>query len=155
MATYKIVIAADGAKEIRVRQQNNGGDAFLGSKLGKRYTVRTITPQKGKPVTTPIKLQIKIFWQTAYGGGEETHIEYVNGDTTFAYIPPSEVAAIQQSENVEAAEQAIVVQAQLAEIEAAKEAEIMARPDWTTWLGVGGVVVLAGTGLWLWVNRAR
>lgn len=67
---YDVEITAPGAKEIRVRQVNNGGDKFLKSHLGQRIKVKTHKRQKNAPVTVP-QLKIQIFWKKAEGGGSE------------------------------------------------------------------------------------
>lgn len=66
---HDVEITAPGAKEIRVRQVNNGGDRFLKSSLGQKLKFKTLKNQKGPVDVAQIK--IRVFWKQEEGGGSE------------------------------------------------------------------------------------
>lgn len=67
---FDVTISAPGAKEIRVRQVNNGGDTFLKSAPGQKLTFKTNKMQKGRSVSVA-RIKIRVFWKNNEGGGDE------------------------------------------------------------------------------------
>lgn len=68
--SFDVTISAPGAKEIRVRQVNNGGDVFIKSALGQKLTFKTKGMQKGRSVSVA-RIKIRVFWKNNEGGGDE------------------------------------------------------------------------------------
>jgi hypothetical protein len=81
---HTVSIRATGAKDIRVSQANNGGNAFLKGALSQSITVKTLKKQRGQRADSPAKLRIRVFWKA---GGNEWFDASVSSSTSLTFIP--------------------------------------------------------------------